>query len=124
MTRDTERESALWEIEESRLESRIVRLSVENARLRKALEEIERRGQRCQTWGVDTCLDHGRPQPYCDRCTARAALRDGRYTIEPVYVGTAGHLRRYKVVDANGKYIPGGLFKTLAEAEAYGEAHA
>ena len=41
------------------------------------------------------------------------------YSIEVVYVGSAGHLRRYKVVDANGRYVPDGLFRTHAEAEAF-----
>lgn len=39
--------------------------------------------------------------------------------IEVVYVGSAGHLRRYKVVDAQGKYVPGALFRTEAEARAF-----
>lgn len=38
------------------------------------------------------------------------------YDVQPVHVGSAGHLVRYKVVDANGKYVPGALFKTLVEA--------
>lgn len=36
-----------------------------------------------------------------------------------MYVGSAGHLRRYKVVDADGRYVPGGLFRTEAEAIAF-----
>lgn len=41
------------------------------------------------------------------------------YGIETVYVGVAGHLRRFKVVDADGNYVPGGLFRTWAEAERF-----
>ncbi len=39
--------------------------------------------------------------------------------ITTVYVGSAGHLLRYKVLDANGQYVPGGLFRTMTEAEAF-----
>jgi len=38
------------------------------------------------------------------------------YSVEVVYVGSAGHLRRYKVVDSQGRYVPGGLFRIEAEA--------
>jgi hypothetical protein len=41
------------------------------------------------------------------------------YSIEIVYVGSAGHLQRYKVVDADGKYVSGGLFRTWQEAEQF-----
>lgn len=41
------------------------------------------------------------------------------YGIEVVYIGSAGHLRRYKVVDRNGLFVPGGLFRTWIEAEAF-----
>jgi hypothetical protein len=42
-----------------------------------------------------------------------------RYDIEVVYVGSAGHLRRYKVVDEQGQYVPGGLFRTEQAARAF-----
>ena len=35
---------------------------------------------------------------------------------ETVYVGSAGHLRRFKVVDADGVYVPGGMFANEREA--------
>lgn len=38
------------------------------------------------------------------------------YDIEIVWVGSGGHLRRYKVVDGDGRYVSGGLFKTEREA--------
>jgi hypothetical protein len=41
-----------------------------------------------------------------------------RYEIEVVYVGTAGHLPRYKVT-RNGVYVSGGLFKTRSAAESF-----
>jgi hypothetical protein len=41
------------------------------------------------------------------------------YGIEIVYVGSAGHLRRYKVVDSNGTYVKGGLFRTEIEAHNF-----
>ena len=40
-------------------------------------------------------------------------------SIEIVYVGYDSHLKRYKVVDESGKYVPGGLFRTQAEALAF-----
>jgi len=41
------------------------------------------------------------------------------YTVETVYVGTAGHLRRYKVCGPDGRYVVGGLFRTTAEADGF-----
>ncbi len=41
------------------------------------------------------------------------------YLIEVVQVGSAGHLRRFKVTDAAGRYVPPGLFRTQAEAEQF-----
>jgi hypothetical protein len=41
------------------------------------------------------------------------------YSIETVYVGSARHLKRYKVVDEHGVYVPGGLFRTMIEAERF-----
>lgn len=43
----------------------------------------------------------------------------GTHTVEVVYVGSAGHLRRFKVLDAAGKYVPGGLFRTFVEAQGF-----
>lgn len=42
-----------------------------------------------------------------------------QFGIEIVHVGSCGHLTRYKVVDAGGTYVPGGLFKTLPETERF-----
>lgn len=49
----------------------------------------------------------------------KSGTRIGDYAIEVVYVGSAGHLRRFKVLDATGKYVPGGLFRTSAEAQGF-----
>lgn len=40
----------------------------------------------------------------------------GEYTVERVQVGSAGHLTRFKVLDREGNYIPGGLFSSEAAA--------
>ena len=39
--------------------------------------------------------------------------------IVTVMTGRAAKLKRYKVVDENGVYVPGSLSKTRAEAEAF-----
>ncbi len=45
------------------------------------------------------------------------------FGIELIYIGSAGHLRRYKVVDANGKCVKDdsgpAVFRTLIEAESF-----
>ena len=40
-----------------------------------------------------------------------------KHTIEMVYIGGAGNLTRYKVVDGNKKQV--GLFRTRREAENF-----
>lgn len=55
-----------------------------------------------------------------DTTTERDGMTDTQaYEIEIVYVGSASHLRRFKVVDGNGKFVPGGLFRTEQEAIAF-----
>jgi len=41
------------------------------------------------------------------------------YSVKVVYVGSAGHLKRYKVLDERGNYVPGGLFRSFAAAQAF-----
>ncbi len=49
----------------------------------------------------------------------RSRVFRAEYAVEVVYVGSAGHLRRFKVLDAFGRYVTGGLFRTEAEARAF-----
>ena len=48
-------------------------------------------------------------------------MSDGFETfgVEVVWVGSAGHLKRYKVVDSNGRFVPGGLFRSEVEARKF-----
>ena len=51
--------------------------------------------------------------------TSSQETKETRCTQWRVFVGSAGHLARFKVLDAQGKFVPGGLFRTMAEAEAF-----
>lgn len=42
-----------------------------------------------------------------------------RHDVEVVWVGSAGHLKRYSVRDSKGKAVAGGLFRTETEALAF-----
>lgn len=44
---------------------------------------------------------------------------EANMTIEVIMVGYDSHLKRFKVVDGNGKFVSGGLFRTLVEAQNF-----